>query len=146
MLCFQLLGQVPSAWPRVGEGVPPGPAAGLRLPRLQGCHRRGATPPALRHLRSTAAPARPASPPRPSAVTLSFDSARLLELSRLKNGVLGNAHEGVNVDAEDKMVSDEPIWRLLQYRVDMKPDVDHTGSRKALLYVHKDILPKMIFD
>jgi hypothetical protein len=89
-----------------------------------------------------------ATPPfhRPSAVTLSFDSARLLELSRLKNGVLGNAHEGVNVDAEDKMVSDEPIWRLLQYRVDMKPDVDHNGSRKTLLYVHKDILPKMIFD
>ena len=63
MICLQLLGQVPSAWPRTGEGVPPGPAAGLRLPQLQGCHGRGAAPPALRHLHSTgAAPSRPGLP------------------------------------------------------------------------------------
>ena len=37
-------------------------------------------------------------------------------------------------------------WRLLQYRVDMKPEIDHTGVRKGLLYVHKAILPKIIFD
>ena len=40
----------------------------------------------------------------------------------------------------------KPNWRLLQYRVDMKPDVDHTGVRKALLYAHAEKLPKMIFD
>ena len=40
----------------------------------------------------------------------------------------------------------KPNWRLLQYRVDMKPDIDHTGVRKALLYAHKEKLPKFIFD
>merc|ERR1711970_991164 len=40
----------------------------------------------------------------------------------------------------------KPNWRLLQYRVDMKPDIDHTGVRKGLLYVHKASLPKFIFD
>ena len=40
----------------------------------------------------------------------------------------------------------KPNWRLLQYRVDMKPDIEHTGVRKALLYAHVAILPKMIFD
>ena len=40
----------------------------------------------------------------------------------------------------------KPNWRLLQYRVDMKPDIDHTGVRKALLYAHKERLPKFIFD
>ena len=24
----------------------------------------------------------------------------------------------------------KPKWRLLQYRVDMSPDIDHTGVRK----------------
>ena len=40
----------------------------------------------------------------------------------------------------------KPNWRLLQYRVDMKPEIDHTGVRKGLLYVHKASLPKFIFD
>ena len=40
----------------------------------------------------------------------------------------------------------KPNWRLLQYRVDMKPEVDHKGVRKALLYGHKEKLPKFIFD
>ena len=40
----------------------------------------------------------------------------------------------------------KPNWSLLQYRVDMKPEVDHTGVRKALLYAHKEKLPKFIFD
>ena len=40
----------------------------------------------------------------------------------------------------------KPNWRLLQYRVDMKPEVGHTGVRKALLYAHKEKLPKFIFD
>ena len=43
-------------------------------------------------------------------------------------------------------VISKPGWRLLQYRVDMKPEIEHTGMRKALLYTHKDKLPKMIFD
>ena len=40
----------------------------------------------------------------------------------------------------------KPKWRLLQYRVDMSPDIDHTGVRKALLYHHKATLPKFMFD
>ena len=40
----------------------------------------------------------------------------------------------------------KPNWRLLQYRVDMKPEIDHTGVRKALLYAHKEKLPKILFD
>jgi len=43
-------------------------------------------------------------------------------------------------------VISKPGWRLLQYRVDMKPAIEHTGMRKAMLYAHKDKLPKMIFD
>ena len=43
-------------------------------------------------------------------------------------------------------VISKPNWRLLQYRVDMKPAMEHTGMRKAMLYAHKDQLPKMIFD
>jgi len=39
-----------------------------------------------------------------------------------------------------------PNWRLLQYRVDMKPDIEHTGTRKAMLSAHKEKLPKYIFD
>ena len=43
-------------------------------------------------------------------------------------------------------VISKPAWRLLQYRVDTKPNIEHTGTRKAMLYAHKDKLPKMIFD
>ena len=43
-------------------------------------------------------------------------------------------------------VISKPGWRLLQYRVDMTPAMEHTGMRKAMLYAHKDKLPKMIFD
>jgi len=40
----------------------------------------------------------------------------------------------------------KPNWRLLQYRVDMKPDIDNTRVKKALLYSHKPSLPKILFD
>jgi len=40
----------------------------------------------------------------------------------------------------------KPNWRLLQYRVDMSPDIDNTRVRKALLYNHKSTLPKFMFD
>merc|ERR1712179_805275 len=40
----------------------------------------------------------------------------------------------------------KPNWRLLQYRVDMSPDIDNTRVRKALLYHHKSSLPKFMFD
>merc|ERR1719435_42579 len=40
----------------------------------------------------------------------------------------------------------KPNWRLLQYRVDMSPDIDNTRVRKALLYNHKSSLPKFMFD
>ena len=43
-------------------------------------------------------------------------------------------------------VISKPQWRLLQYRVDTKPNIEHTGTRKAMLYAHKEQLPKMIFD
>jgi len=40
----------------------------------------------------------------------------------------------------------KPNWRLLQYRVDMKPDIDMTKVRKGLLGNHRAVLPKYIFD
>ena len=40
----------------------------------------------------------------------------------------------------------KPNWRLLQYRVDMKPDVEMTKVRKALMYLHKDQFPRFLFD
>ena len=40
----------------------------------------------------------------------------------------------------------KPNWRLMQYRVDMKPDVEMTKARKALMYQHKERLPKFMFD
>ena len=40
----------------------------------------------------------------------------------------------------------KPNWRLLQYRVDMKPDIDHTGVRKGLVGTHRSVLPKYMFD
>ena len=40
----------------------------------------------------------------------------------------------------------KPDWRLLQYRVGMKPKIDYTGVRKRLLYVRKASLPKFIFE
>ena len=40
----------------------------------------------------------------------------------------------------------KPNWRLLQYRVNMTPAMEHTEMRKAMLFAHKDKLPKMIFD
>ena len=40
----------------------------------------------------------------------------------------------------------KPNWRLMQYCVDMKPDVELTKARKALMYQHKERLPKFMFD
>ena len=40
----------------------------------------------------------------------------------------------------------KPGFKLLQYRVDFAPDLQDTRTRKALLYEHKAILPKFIFD
>ena len=40
----------------------------------------------------------------------------------------------------------KPNWRLLQYRVDMKPDVENTKVKKALMYHHKEDLPRFLFD
>ena len=40
----------------------------------------------------------------------------------------------------------KPNWRLIQYRVDMKPDVENTKVKKALMYHHKEQLPRFLFD
>ena len=40
----------------------------------------------------------------------------------------------------------KPNWHLRQHRVNMKPDLDHTGVRKALLYAHDKKVPGRIFD
>ena len=40
----------------------------------------------------------------------------------------------------------KPNWRLMQYRVDMKPEVENTKVRKALMYHHKEDLPRFLFD
>ena len=40
----------------------------------------------------------------------------------------------------------KPNWRLHQYRVDMKPEVENTKVRKALMYHHKEQLPRFLFD
>ena len=43
-------------------------------------------------------------------------------------------------------VISKPNWRLNQYRVDMKPDVDLTKVRRALVYQHVEELPQYQFD
>ena len=43
-------------------------------------------------------------------------------------------------------VISKPNWRLNQYRVDMRPDVDQTKVRRALMYEHKNTLPNFMFD
>ena len=58
----------------------------------------------------------------------------------------GEGGTEVNVATNYFEVVSKPNWRLLQYRVDMKPAIEHPGMRKAMLYSHKDTLPKMIFD
>ena len=40
----------------------------------------------------------------------------------------------------------KPNWRLLQYRVDMKPEVENPKVKKALMYGHREQLPKFTFD
>jgi len=48
----------------------------------------------------------------------------LLELSRLENGVLGNALEGVDVDAEDEMDSNDQVEDPEKMSKDEKLDVE----------------------
>jgi len=40
----------------------------------------------------------------------------------------------------------KPNWKLLQYRVDFSPPIEMTKVKKALLYRHKETLPKFMFD
>jgi len=40
----------------------------------------------------------------------------------------------------------KPNWRLLQYRVDMSPNIEDTRFRKGLLGEHRANLPKYMFD
>ena len=58
----------------------------------------------------------------------------------------GDGGTDVQVATNYFEVISKPQWRLLQYRVDTKPNIEHTGTRKAMLYAHKEQLPKMIFD
>lgn len=39
-----------------------------------------------------------------------------------------------------------PNWKLYQFRVDMAPEIDHTGRRKGLLRVHVAKLGRYVFD
>jgi aubergine-like protein len=36
--------------------------------------------------------------------------------------------------------------KLLQYRVDFTPEIDHPGVKKALIRVHEQMIGKYIFD
>ena len=58
----------------------------------------------------------------------------------------GAGGQGINLATNYFEVIAKPNWRLHQYRVDMKPDVEHTKVKKALMYHHKGELPKFLFD
>ena len=60
----------------------------------------------------------------------------------------GAGGQGINLATNYFEVIAKPNWRLHQYRVDMKPDVENTKVRKALMYQQKDKgeLPKFLFD
>ena len=59
---------------------------------------------------------------------------------------MGKSGKAVNVTTNYFNLLKRPSWRLFKYRVDMVPEVDHMKMRKALLYMHKDSLPQMMFD
>jgi len=58
----------------------------------------------------------------------------------------GTGGEEITISANFFSLVAKPNWRLLQYRVDMVPEIDDTRIRKGLLYVHKANLPSFIFD
>jgi len=60
-----------------------------------------------------------------------------------KKGDDGNA---ITVSSNYFAMIQKPNWRLLQYRVDFNPPIEMTKVKKALLYKHKDTLPKFMFD
>lgn len=60
-----------------------------------------------------------------------------------KKGISGTP---LDVIANYFTVETTPQWRLYQYRVDISPDEDSTGVRKALLRVHKNTLGGYLFD
>ena len=59
---------------------------------------------------------------------------------------VGKSGKAVNVTTNYFNLLKRPSWRLFKYRVDMVPEEDHMKRRKALLYVHKETLPQMMFD
>jgi len=59
---------------------------------------------------------------------------------------VGKSGKAVNVTTNYFNLLKRPSWRLFKYRVDMVPEEDHMKRRKALLYVHKEKLPQMMFD
>ncbi|KAJ0175571.1 hypothetical protein K1T71_008730 [Dendrolimus kikuchii] len=60
-----------------------------------------------------------------------------------KKGTSGTV---LDIKANYFIVEATPQWRLYQYRVDIEPEEDHTGVRKALLRVHRNTLGGYLFD
>jgi len=58
----------------------------------------------------------------------------------------GSGGEEITISANFFSLVAKPNWRLLQYRVDMVPEIDDTRIRKGLLYAHKASLPSFLFD
>lgn len=58
-------------------------------------------------------------------------------------GTIGNEVQLVSNYFE---MTSRPDFHLLQYRVDFKPDIEHTGVKKALIRVHENSLGKYVFD
>ncbi|XP_014208216.1 piwi-like protein Siwi [Copidosoma floridanum] len=60
-----------------------------------------------------------------------------------KQGKLGMP---TTLEANYFKLSAHPDWTLNQYRVDIAPEVEHTGVKKGLLRVHKNELGAYLFD
>jgi len=58
----------------------------------------------------------------------------------------GEGGSPLSVSANYFAMIQKPDWKLLQYRVDFSPPIEMTKVKKALLYRHKESLPKFMFD
>jgi len=58
----------------------------------------------------------------------------------------GSGGEEIPVSTNYFKLVAKPNWRLLQYRVDMTPEIDETKLRKAMMNQHRAVLPSFIFD
>ena len=74
---------------------------------------------------------------------MKFRNASVDNLSPSK---VGKSGKQVNVATNYFKLLTRPSWRLYKYRVDMTPEVDFIGARKAAVHQHEAVLPAGMFD